>query len=57
MRSTSFNHLVSMDLKEHIRYPKASKWILYFLDAFTKFKVGDFIRNKKKTETVVYGDP
>ena len=50
-KSNNFNHVVTIDLKENKRYPKAAPFIIYIRDSFTKFIVGQFIRNKKQ-ETV-----
>ena len=51
-KSTSFNHLLCIDLKENIRYKNAPPYIVYFIDSFTRFKAARFIANKKG-ETVV----
>ena len=50
-KSNNFNHVVTIDLKENKRYPKAAPFIIYIRDSFTKFIVGQFIRNKRQ-ETV-----
>ena len=46
-KATSFNHLICIDLKENIRYKNAPPYILYIIDAFTKFKAAKFIKDKK----------
>ena len=50
-KSISFNHLICIDLKENIRYKNAPRYILYIIDAFTKFKAARFI-DDKRGETV-----
>ena len=45
-RAVNFNHLICVDLKENKRYPAAGSYIVYIIDAFTKFKIGKFIKNK-----------
>ena len=44
-RSTSFNHLLCIDLKENKRYKKSLPYILYMIDAL--FKSAVFIKNKQ----------
>ena len=51
-KSTCFNHLLCIDLKENIRYKNSPPYIVYFIDSFTRFKAARFIANKKG-ETVV----
>ena len=49
---TSFNHLLCIDCKENKRYKNSPPYILYMIDAFSKFKAAVFIPNKQG-ETVV----
>ena len=46
-RAVSHNHILAIDLKENRRYKNAPPFILYFCDAFSKFKAACFINNKK----------
>ena len=46
-RSTNFNHVLAIDLKENKRYPTAPPYILYMVDTFTRFKAAVFIKNKR----------
>ena len=46
-RSTNFNHLICIDLKENIRYKNSPPYILYIIDSFTNFKAARFISSKK----------
>ena len=47
MKSSSFNEVVTLDLKE-----VGSKYILWMIDSFTKFIQGKFISNKK-ADTII----
>ena len=47
-RSTNFNHVVAIDLKENKRFAsKAPPYILYIVDLFSRFKAGVFVRSKQ----------
>ena len=46
-RSTNFNHILAVDLKENKRFKNAPPYIMYFIDTFTRFKAGVFIKNKQ----------
>ena len=46
-RSTNFNHVLAIDLKENKRYSNAPPYILYMVDTFTRFKAAVFIKNKQ----------
>ena len=45
-RSTNFNHVLAIDLKENKRFKNAPPFIMYFVDTFTRFKAAVFIKNK-----------
>ena len=40
-RAAQHNHVVAIDLKENTRYPDAPPYILYMVDCFSRFKIGD----------------
>ena len=46
-RSSNFNHVVAIDLKENRRYKNAPPYIFYMVDTFTRFKAAIFIKNKQ----------
>ena len=46
-RSSNFNHVLAIDLKENKRYSNAPPYILYMVDTFTRFKAAVFIKNKQ----------
>ena len=46
-RSSNFNHVLAIDLKENRRYSNAPPYILYMVDTFTRFKAAVFIKNKQ----------
>ena len=46
-RSSNFNHVVAIDLKENRRYNNGPPYILYMVDTFTRFKAAVFIKNKQ----------
>ena len=46
-RAVNHNHILAIDLKENRRYRNAPPFILYFCDAFTRFKAACFINNKQ----------
>ena len=52
MKATNFNHVVVMDLKENRRYPDFPPYIIYIIDAFTKFKAAAFIKNKQASTVI-----
>ena len=41
------NHILAIDIQENQKYKNAPPFILYFCDAFSKFKAACFINNKK----------
>ena len=41
-RATSFNEIVTLDLKQF-----GNKYVLWFIDAFTRFVQGKLLNNKK----------
>ena len=48
-KASNFNHVVCIDLKENRRYKNAPPYILYLVDAFTRFKAAVYIKDKKAT--------
>ena len=46
-KSTSFNEIVTLDLKEF-----GSKYVLWMLDSFTRFIQGKLISNKKADKII-----
>ena len=52
-RASNFNQLVTMDIKYNTKYEAKSKpYILYVIDAFTRYKVAAFIPDKSATTVV-----
>ena len=54
-RASNFNQLVSLDLKYNKKYSeKSPPYILYIIDAFTRYKAAVFLNDKSST-TVIEG--
>ena len=53
-RASNFNQLVTLDLKYNTKYSNKSDepYILYIIDAFTRYKVAVFIPDKKSTTVI-----
>ena len=46
-RASNFNQLITLDLKYNTKYAeKSSPYILYIIDAFTRYKVAVFLKDK-----------
>ena len=52
-RASNFNQLVTLDLKYNTRFgTKASPYILYIIDAFTRYKTAVFLTDKSSTSVI-----
>ena len=52
-RASNFNQMVTMDIKYNTRFAERSQpYILYMIDAFTRYKSAVFIPDKSATTVV-----
>ena len=52
-RASNFNQLITLDLKYNTKYAeKSSPYILYIIDAFTRYKAAVFLNDKSATSVV-----